>query len=207
MDINKITYSLAALTETAYQIYNIARNGIIDEKVVSALLRGVLKVEPSTTESVYPKSCLIHGLTYLYDMSKLDKTAAVDMTKYMCEFIKLTSKYTGETEARNKRGDVITSIRKNLANEVEKCSYTARTLAEWYKTEIFDKEIYRIEIYGTREALQNTKNMQFIRALLVSGIRACTLWTQVGGTNFNTLFSKSRISICSHEMLNKIQEK
>ena len=116
MDINKITYSLAALTETAYQIYNIARNGIIDEKVVSALLRGVLKVEPSTTESVYPKSCLIHGLTYLYDMSKLDKTAAVDMTKYMCEFIKLTSKYTGETEARNKLGDVITSIRKNLAN-------------------------------------------------------------------------------------------
>ena len=193
MDINKITYSLAALTETAYQIYNIARNGIIDEKVVSALLRGVLKVEPSTTESVYPKSCLIHGLTYLYDMSKLDKTAAVDMTKYMCEFIKLTSKYTGETEARNKLGDVITSIRKNLANEVEKCSYTARTLAEWYKTEIFDKEIYRIE--------------KFIRALLVSGIRACTLWTQVGGTNFNTLFSKSRISICSHEMLNKIQEK
>ena len=85
MDINKITYSLAALTETAYQIYNIARNGIIDEKVVSALLRGVLKVEPSTTESVYPKSCLIHGLTYLYDMSKLDKTAAVDMTKYMCD--------------------------------------------------------------------------------------------------------------------------
>ena len=45
MDINKITYSLAALTETAYQIYNIARNGIIDEKVVSALLRGVLKVD------------------------------------------------------------------------------------------------------------------------------------------------------------------
>lgn len=206
MDIEKVTYALSALLESCYQIHNIARNGIVDEKVIGALLRGVLKVEPQNTECVYPKSCLIEGYTYFADLSKFEQKTVTDLTRYMFELYKLTDKYKKLTEARESLGALISSIRKNLANEVEKCKYTATTLSNWYKTNIFDNHVHQIPIYGEKEMLTNERNMHFIRALFVAGIRSSILWEQVGGTQFGCLWNKSRIAICAKDTLTKIQE-
>lgn len=204
MEIEKVTYALAAIVESARQIHQIARNGIIDERIVGCLLRGVLRVEPESTESVYPKSCLTGGLNYLADVTQLDPKEAHDITRYMFSFFKLTEKYLTEAEARESLGTQITYIRKSLMDQVEKSTFTAKQLSSWYKTNIFDRQIHQIPIYGDKQYLTVERNVNFIRALIVSGIRACILWKQVGGTQLNCFFNKSRISICAKDFLSKL---
>lgn len=209
MEIEKITYALAAMIESAFQIYTIAHTGVVNDQKVDALLRGVLKVEPSTTASVYPKSCLKDGYTYLADVSTFTaKIASVqatrEVTKYLFEFFEITDKYLKETDAREALKQSITQIRRGLADEVAKGFYTSSKLSEWYQTHIFNKGVHQIKIFGEKEHLTDPTTITYIRALIVSAIRACVLWKQVGGSQIKCFFNKSRISICAKDNLSKL---
>jgi high frequency lysogenization protein len=51
----------------------------------------------------------------------------------------------------------------------------------------------RLKIEGSRHHLQNSANVQRIRALLLSAIRSAVLWHQVGGRRWQLLFSRSKM--------------
>ena len=52
---------------------------------------------------------------------------------------------------------------------------------------------FRINVVGNAEMLQRPENAEQIRALLLSGIRAATLWKQVGGKRWRLLFQRTKI--------------
>lgn len=51
----------------------------------------------------------------------------------------------------------------------------------------------RIQIAGKRQHLENTSNVNRIRALLLAGIRSAVLWRQLGGRGRHLLFSYGAI--------------
>lgn len=51
----------------------------------------------------------------------------------------------------------------------------------------------RLQIHGEMQFLQNPRNAERIRALLLAGIRSATLWQQLGGNRWQLFFSRRKI--------------
>lgn len=51
----------------------------------------------------------------------------------------------------------------------------------------------RIQVHGEMQHLQNSRNAEKIRALLLAGIRSAMLWRQLGGHRWQLLFSRRKL--------------
>ena len=51
----------------------------------------------------------------------------------------------------------------------------------------------RIQVHGEMRHLQNSRNAEKIRALLLAGIRSAMLWRQLGGHRWQLLFSRRKL--------------
>jgi high frequency lysogenization protein len=60
-------------------------------------------------------------------------------------------------------------------------------------------------VSGEPVYLQNRDNVNKIRALLLSGIRAATLWRQTGGKRRQLLFFRSRYTDACAQLLGSLQ--
>jgi len=52
---------------------------------------------------------------------------------------------------------------------------------------------FRIKVTGSAQHLQDNKNADIIRALLLAGIRSAFLWRQLGGRRWKLLYQRKRI--------------
>jgi high frequency lysogenization protein len=62
----------------------------------------------------------------------------------------------------------------------------------------------RIMVSGDAVYLQNSDNVNRIRALLLSGIRAAMLWRQIGGRRRQLLFSRQKYVDNCKNLLDKL---
>lgn len=52
---------------------------------------------------------------------------------------------------------------------------------------------FRIKVTGSQEHLQNTKNSDVIRALLLAGVRSAFLWRQLNGRRWKLMFQRKAL--------------
>ena len=52
---------------------------------------------------------------------------------------------------------------------------------------------FRIKVTGSPEQLQNTRNADIIRSLLLSGVRSAFLWRQLGGRRWRLLLQRKQL--------------
>ena len=203
-DINKITYALAAMVESLYQISVIGHSGTINKTVADHLLKGVLKTESVTSTTIYPLAQLKNGLSFFSDSSTLDATAVKEINYYIPSILKLTSVYTSHNELRQSFSGELISIKETLAHQENKSLFVSKHIANWYAHNISEPNLFAMQIFGAKEALSKDMNLIFIRALIISAMRACILWKQMGGTQVNLIFNRSKMAICAKRMLEVI---
>ena len=203
MDISKITYAFAAMVESLYQITLISHSGAINRGTVDQLLKGVLKTESMLTTNIYPLASLKNGLTFFTDKS-LGEQALKEINYYIPNIFRLASVYLGRRQERDDLEKQIGRIKELLSHQENKSLFVARHLAEWYATEISQTNIFALQIFGAKEHLGKDVNLIYIRALLVSALRACILWKQLGGNQMNFVFNRSKMIISARQMLEVI---
>ena len=203
MDISKITYAFAALVESLYQITLISHSGVINKGTVDPLLKGVLKTESMLSTNIYPLASLKNGLTFFTDKS-LGEQALKEINYYIPNIFRLASVYLGRRQERDDLEKQIGRIKELLSHQENKSLFVAKHLAEWYATEISQTNIFALQIFGAKEHLGKDVNLIYIRALLVSALRACILWKQLGGNQMNFVFNRSKMIISARQMLEVI---
>ena len=203
MDISKITYAFAAMVESLYQITLISHNGAINKGTVDQLLKGVLKTESMLSTNIYPLASLKNGLTYFTDKS-LGEQALKEINYYIPNVFRLAAVYLGHRQERDDLEKQIGRIKELLSNQENKSLFVARHLADWYSTEISKPDIFALQIFGSKEHLVKDVNLIYIRALLVSALRACILWKQLGGNQMNFVFNRSKMIISARQKLEVI---
>jgi high frequency lysogenization protein len=203
-DINKITYAFSALVESLYQISSIGHSGTINKTAVDYLLKGVLKTESVTSTSIYPLEQLKNGLSFFSDSSNMDSTALKEINYYIPSILKLTSVYTSNNELRDSLSRQILHIKETLSHQENKSLFVGKHIANWYTANISEPELFAMQIFGSKESLSKDANLIFIRALIISAMRACILWRQLGGTQLNLIFNRSKMAICAKRMLEVI---
>ncbi len=204
MEINKVTFAFAAAIESLYQIAVIGHTGIINKGIVDHLLKGVLKTEAVTSTSIYPMELLQDGLNYFCSNDKLDSKNLKEVNFYIPRILKLTNIYLEDQEVRKSLGNEIVHIKETLSHQENKSLFVGKHLADWYKNNIFDQNKFAIQIYGSQEFLTKDINLIYVRALLVSAVRATVLWQQMGGTQLNFILNRSKMAISARHMMELI---
>lgn len=203
MDIEKITYALAALAEAGYLISRIAREGELNADGIDNLTRGVLKISSESTMSIYDMRKLRNGLTFWASPESLGKIECQDTLRYVTAALMLEANYRKEPKARSEMAKAIDGIKSELPARSDKSNFVASSLADWYSQNASGK-LAKISIHGEEENLKNTTHMTYVRALLAAALRAAYLWRQLGGTNVNFLLNKSKTIACSKRLLSEL---
>jgi len=65
-------------------------------------------------------------------------------------------------------------------------------LADVYRTTLSTLP-FRIQVVGRPEVLQQPDKVEWVRALLLGGLRSAFLWRQIGGRPWRLLFQRRRM--------------
>lgn len=188
------TIALAALAQSAILVHNIATKGAANQNDIDPLINSLFTFDALSTESIYGSTQdLKTGLAALTDVfsSSPDKRTQT-VLRYMMNLLNLQArlaKHPGILDVLANRlkhaqrgNDLLPASNQRLnANLASIYQDTIGTLG------------FRINVVGNVEVLQIAENAEKIRALLLTGIRAATLWQQVGGKRWRLLFQRAKI--------------
>jgi high frequency lysogenization protein len=189
--------ALAAVVQAAALVHQVAHTGQADENASRCSLASLFVTSPESTEDVFGGphaiSNLRLGLVTLKSILAQGQSAgASDITRYLIGLAHLQGKLI-------KHPDMLNNISKQLSHsqrQVELYELTHAnvfaSVAETYSSTLSSFR-FRIQVTGNPTYLQQPMNTNRVRSYLLAGIRATTLWRQVGGRKWHLVLFKNSL--------------
>ena len=196
------TIALAGVFQAAALVEQMARTGYIPPQALECSAESLLRLDAPSTEAVFGGTeSLALGFKVMSDLLHHHRNSDYpDSLRYVLGILHLQKKLKGRSEML----DVIGSRLGQAAEQAEHFSPThdnvIANLAGIY-TDTLSSFRFRIQVVGDMNYLQQQRIANQIRVLLFGGIRAATLWRQLGGNRFQLLMSRKRISAEADQLL------
>ena len=196
--------ALAGLFQAMDAVENIAQQGRCDEQILETALSSLFMSNPKNALDVFGDlASLKTGLIKVRDLlNKSNKDQRLNSVRYALAIIHLESKL-------NKQKDMLSTIGQRLEraeSQVEHFSLlhenVIESIASIYLDTISTFQL-RVQISGEERLLSISQNVAKIRSLLLSGIRAATLWRQVGGRRWHFIFNRAELAKQAEFLLSK----
>jgi len=197
--------ALAGLFQAMASVDQIARHGQCDTQIMETALKSLFVSDPNTALDVFEN---LHNLKQgleqvctLLGKQKPDKQ--LNPVRYALAIIHLENKL-------RKHPDMLNTI----AQRIEKAELQVRHfgylhenvlegVAAIYLDTISTFKV-RVQVSGEPGHLKIALNAARIRSLLFAGIRAATLWRQVGGHRWHLIFKRSALAKQAEQLLNQL---
>lgn len=194
--------SLAALYQAVAEVREVADNGRWNTAAVEACLAGLLRPYNGDVAETYGGApALETGLRLL--QRQLTNPQDMDQIRYVITTVHLERKLV-------KRRDMLATLSEGLEQAGRQAEYFGQInenvvgrLADLY-SETISQLRPRIMVQGKQQWLEDARNANMVRALLLSAIRAATLWRAVGGNRFRLIFGRNRLGRATDELLEQI---
>lgn len=207
---NDLSIALAGLFQATGLVEQLAKTGYIPTDAYRCSIESLFVLDPDSTLAVYGNNPanLHFGLTLLRDMlqqASMNKqqNAHADALRYSLGVLHLQKKLSGRKDMLG----VIGSRLKQAAQQADHFSSThdnvIANLGGLY-TDTISTFRFRIQVAGDYNYLQQQRIAHQVRALLMSAIRAATLWRQLGGNRWQLLVSRKKIAESVDELLRSI---
>ena len=181
--------ALAGVLQAADLVRGIARRGQANPEDVETCLNSLIKIDAASSEDVYggiPRLRLGLGLLE----QQLSNPRDMELTRYAVALLSLERKLS-------RRADLLQAIRTGIENTLPNLAHfpighgnLIARFAEIYLNSLSTLSP-RIMVSGEPIHLNNPENSNRIRALLLAGIRAATLWRQSGGGRLTLLLRRN----------------
>jgi high frequency lysogenization protein len=194
--------ALAGLFQAARLAQQLAREGRAEPSTLAASVQSLLIIDAPTTESVYGGAQGVRpGLELLRDKLAGGNTNAndVEIARYVIGMIHLEGQMRRRPEIQDaiRRGIEATREQMKFFEAAENGETLhprlVEKLAELY-TQTISTLTPRIMVNGEHGHLSNPSIAAKVRAALFAGIRSAFLWHQLGGSRWQLLFSRKKIS-------------
>ncbi|HEY8330090.1 MAG TPA: high frequency lysogenization protein HflD [Pseudomonas sp.] len=187
--------ALAGVFEAAALVDRLAKTGQAQEGPLACMLGSLLVRNPKDTLEVYGGDHLNlrDGLRALAGaLERNPGTLPRESLRYALSLLTLQRQL-------DKRGDMLQVIGNRLQqidsqsqmfgithdNVISACAALYQDTLSTFRQ--------RIQVHGEMQHLQNSRNAEKIRALLLAGIRSAMLWHQLGGRRWQLLFSRRKL--------------
>ncbi|MGD8999522.1 MAG: high frequency lysogenization protein HflD [Granulosicoccaceae bacterium] len=185
--------AFAGILQATHCVKDIARTGRTDNDALRASIESLFVIDAEKTEDVYGG---LHGLRYgIGQGAKLfasdNKQIDMESMQYTIAAIQLERKLARQPQMLAQIADGIERARQQAAVFTTTHENVIANLAGLYSDTISTLKP-RILVNGDPTWLNDTQNVQKIRALLLAALRSAVLWRQSGGTRLQLLFSRKK---------------
>jgi high frequency lysogenization protein len=197
------TLALAAVFQALMEVKRVARTGRSQQEVVIPCLTGLLRPFDGDVAEAYGGGlALLPGLHQLH--RQLSQPADMELTRYAVVIFHLERKLV-----RNKT--LLDALARGLGQARAQAEYfhishesVLGRLADLYSETVSTLKP-RIMVQGQREWLEDSRNANLIRALLLASVRAATLWRASGGSRFRLIFQRNRLLQSTHQLIDQLE--
>ncbi len=184
------TMALASLLQTATLVDQLASTGACDSKNSNASLKSIISNSTDIEQVFTSPRDLATGLTSLKKALNAKTKDIQNIIFYSLALINLEKKLMKNQKLLSKISSEIEQIKNQEFFEISHTNTLAR-LAELYKTTLGELNP-TIMVNGEEIHLSNQRTANHIRALLLAGIRAVSLWKSQGGRTWQLLLNKKK---------------
>lgn len=204
-----IAIALGGVCQSAMLVPQLANSGQCSTALYDTSLKSIFNTAPNSTADVFDGAENIKiGLQFLTQLFSNNQPEKVEIMRYVFGSLGVTHKLIKNNDALGKishRLDRIQSLYTDInaqtfENQRDELSYS---LAGIY-SDIISPLTTKIKVTGKIEYLQNTLVQAKVRSALFGSVRAATLWSQVGGSRMQFLFSRKSIINAANEILQQI---
>lgn len=181
--------ALAGTLQAADLVRSIARRGQANPEEVDTCLNSLLKINAASSIEIYGDIRQLRSGLQLLE-KQLGNPSDMELTRYAIALLGLERKLSQRTDLLKAIGISLEEIVQNLPHFPINHSNTIARFADIYLKNISTLSP-RIMVNGVQVHLNNPENANRIRALLLAGVRAATLWRQSGGTRLTLLLRRN----------------
>ncbi|TXS92890.1 high frequency lysogenization protein HflD [Parahaliea maris] len=200
-DIEQQTLALAGVVQAARIVDQISRTGSYPPEFLEASINSLFKFDAERVEDVFGGLPGIKlGLQNLAALLANQREAENrDMVRYVFALLYLEGKFSADPA-------MMSVVRSRLEHASFRAEHFAghvqdvcHSISGVYQ-DTLSKLKFRIKVTGSAQHLQDSKNADIIRALLLAGIRSGFLWRQLGGRRWKLLFQRKALLRCAQDL-------
>ena len=193
--------ALAGVVQAARMVDQVAKTGSYPAAFFEASLRSLFAFDAPTVDTVYGNIQGVKlGLRSVVDMlTDATNEDHVAMGAYVRGLLKLEDQF-------GKRPDLQEVVASRLGHVNFKAQHfsddaveLAASISAIYQDTISNLP-YRIKVKGNVQHLQQTKNADLVRTLLLAGLRSAHLWRQLGGRPRHFLFKGGKLAATASDL-------
>lgn len=199
--IQQQTVALAGVVQAARIVDQISRTGSYPPEFLEASIHSLFKFDAEHVEDVFGGLPGIKlGLQNLAALLANQREAENrEMVRYVFALLYLEGKFSGDP-------GMMSVVRSRLEHASFRAEHFAghvndvcHSVSGIYQ-DTLSKLKFRIKVTGSAQHLQDSKNADIIRALLLAGIRSGFLWRQLGGRRWKLLFQRKALLRCAQDL-------
>jgi high frequency lysogenization protein len=193
--------ALAGVTQAARLVDQISKTGSYPLEFLEASIHSLFEFDSDTVNDIYgglPGVKLgLHNLSSL--LANRQEQENRDMVRYVFSMLYLERKFSDSPEMMS----VIHSRLQHASFRAEHfaghVNDVCHSISGIYQ-DTLSKLKFRIKVTGSAQHLQDTRNADIIRALLLAGIRSAFLWRQLGGRRWKLLLQRKQLLAASQNL-------
>ena len=186
--------ALAGVFQATELVRQAACHGTWSGYAATACLNSLFVLEADAVADIYGgRQRMRLGMETLMAVLQGDDQYS-DTLRYTVGLLQLQKRFSRNGPLQNEVGEALLAISSEgqELDQHEREDRQAHEIAELYANTI-SKLSPRIIVSGKPQYLQNTRTTDWIRTLLLAGIRSATLWTQLGAGRFDLMIGRKKI--------------
>jgi high frequency lysogenization protein len=188
------TLALSGVFQATELVRQAANHGTWSGYAASASLHSLFKLEAGSTEEVYGEvSKMRLGVETMLAVLEGDGRYAESL-RYAVGLLQIEKKFRRSGKVQQQVGQGLENV-SALGQELEQHEredLQAHEISELY-TDTISKLSPRIVVNGSPQYLRNERTVDWVRTLLLAGLRSAILWNQLGGGRFELMFGRKKI--------------
>ncbi len=193
--------ALAGVAQAARLVDQISKTGGYPLEFLESSIHSLFEFDSDSVTDVYgglPGVKLgLHNLSSL--LANRQDQENRDMVRYVFSMLYLERKFSDNPEMMSvihSRLQHASFRAEHFAGHVNDICHSISGIYQ----DTLSKLKFRIKVNGSAQHLQDTKNADIIRALLLSGIRSAFLWRQLGGRRWKLLLQRKQLLAASQNL-------
>ncbi len=183
--------ALAAMFQGLGEIRRIAREGRGSEQEIATCLSGLLTPFDGDIGAAYGGAVrLLPGLRRLH--GQLTDPSEAELTRYAVVLMHLERKLMKRRAMLSQLAEGLDQARRQAEHFHPTHDNVVAGLGGLYADTVSTLRP-RVMVQGERQWLEDDRNANRIRALLLAGVRATTFWRQAGGSRLRLVFGRNRL--------------
>jgi high frequency lysogenization protein len=200
-NLEQQTIALAGVAQAARLVDQISKTGSYPMEFLAPSIHSLFEFDPESVEEVFGGiggvKLGLNNLSSLLASRQADENR--DLVRYVLAILYLERKFAADQAMMSvvhSRLQHASFRAEHFANNVNDLCHSVSGIYQ----DTLSKLKFRIKVNGSAQHLQNPKNADLIRALLLAGIRSAFLWHQLGGRRWSLLVQRKKLLRTSQQL-------